>query len=85
MYNRKPSNEVLTLVSSGRSIIGPVTVGRAVRMWRAYKMPAHMVPMGSQSWEVVMQDVDGNECGPVWQYTLPTAGRPMLWQRDAGY
>jgi hypothetical protein len=79
----KPSQSTLTLIASGRGVIGPVNVGRAVRMWRAFQVSAHLCPAGSKSWEVVQQDADGTDTGVVWQYTIPANGAPMLWQRDA--
>jgi len=81
----KPAQSVLNLIISGRAFIGPVNVGRAVRVWRARSVPAWECVAGSKSWEVWQQDLSGNDVGVVWQYTVPANGAPMLWQRDADY
>jgi hypothetical protein len=33
----------------------------------------------------MLQDASGTNVGVVWQYTIPSNGAPMLWQRDAEY
>jgi hypothetical protein len=77
----KPTEKVLTQVRNGRTVIGP---DARARVWRAFKLPAHMTISGT-AWELMLQDGMGNDVGVVWQYTVPVNGAPMLWQRDAEY
>lgn len=77
----KPSKSVLELVKQGRRIIGPINVGRAVRMW--YVTPT-IGPEKQKHVEIQLVDPSGDAKGPIWLYSYggPEGSFDTLYRPD---